>query len=122
MEREQEMKTAADVREEWIGSAEVILGAGKGHMGIITFLRSKGVERNEAKEVSFDIFDEAKRRLMRSQLGYRVVAWGFIALGILLPIALFLLSRGGVLISAVPIIGGTILLGKLVNPARLPEK
>jgi hypothetical protein len=115
-------KTAEDVREEWIKKAEVLLGVGKGHMGIIAFLRSKGLGPDEAKKVSFDIFDEAKRRLMRSQLGYRIVAWGFIALGVLLPTALFVMSRGVVLISAVPIIGGVILLGKLVNPSRLPEE
>lgn len=119
---EENIKTASDVREEWVKSAEVMLGAGKGHMGIITYLRTKGPGPDEAKKISFDIFDEAKRRLMRSQLGYRIVAWGFIALGVLLPIALFVMSRGVVLISAVPIIGGVILLGKLVNPSRLPEK
>jgi len=31
-------KTADDVREQWTGGAEDIIRAGKGHMGIITFL------------------------------------------------------------------------------------
>jgi len=35
-------KTADDVREQWTGGAEDIIRAGKSHMGIITFLRSKG--------------------------------------------------------------------------------
>lgn len=116
-----EEKTADDVREEWVRSAEVLLGIGKGHMGVITFLRSKGLGADEAKKVSFDIFDEAKRRLVRSQMGYRIAAWILIALGILLPLILFIMHSRVVIFAAAPIIGGVILLGKLVNPSRLPE-
>lgn len=116
-------KTADDVREEWIGSAEEILRAGKGHMGIITFLRSKGLRPDEAKKVSYDIFDEAKRRLLRSQLAYRAVAWSLILVGLLLPVALFFLMSGGlVFIAGTPLIGGGIMLGKLLKPSRLPQK
>ncbi|MDA9831856.1 hypothetical protein N9C66_11015, partial [Akkermansiaceae bacterium] len=102
---ESAQKTADDVREEWIGSAEEILRAGKGHMGIITFLRSKGLRPDEAKKVSYDIFDEAKRRLLRSQLAYRAVAWSLILVGLLLPVALFFLMSGGlVFIAGTPLI------------------
>jgi len=114
-------KTAADVKEEWIKSAEVLLGVGKGHMGIISFLRSKGLTADEAKKVSFDIFDEAKRRLLWSQKGYLILGWFFIALGVLLPVVLLFMQARIVIVAGAPIIGGVILLGRLVNPSRLPE-
>lgn len=91
-------KTADDVREQWTGGAEDIIRAGKGHMGIITFLRSKGLRPDEAKKVSYDIFDEAKRRLLRSQLAYRAVAWSLILVGLLVAFALFFLMSGGLVL------------------------
>ncbi|MGD1979685.1 MAG: hypothetical protein PVJ98_09840 [Akkermansiaceae bacterium] len=115
-------KSPADVREEWIRSAEVILGLGKGHMGVIGFLQSKGLPPEKAKAVSYDIFDEAKRRIMKSQRWYRLLARILIIMG-------FVTMVGGVIlfwlraafIGGIPMIGGVMLLGKLVNPSRLPE-
>jgi len=46
-------------------------------------------EADEAKGVFDDIFDEAKRRLLRSQLAYRAVAWSLILVGLLVAFALF---------------------------------
>ena len=115
-------KSSDDVREEWIRSAEVLLGVGKGHMGIITFLRSKGLDPEKAKRVSFDIFDEAKKRLVRSQRWYRLAAWFFIGMGFLMLPLVFVFKAPRIGIAAgVPMIGGVVLLGKLVNPSRLPE-
>lgn len=115
-------KSAEDVREEWIRSAEVLLGVGKGHMGIIMFLRSKGLDADKAKRVSFDIFDEAKRRLMRGQRWYRLAAWIVIGLGVLMLPLIFIFMVPRVAFGAGALmVGGAILLGKLVNPARLPE-
>lgn len=116
-----EEKTAKDIREEWVKRAEVLLGVGKGHMGIISFLRSKGLGPDEAKKVSYDIFDEAKRRLMRSQRGYRIGAWVFIVGGVVvLGAHVFGLLKGFGL-AVFLIIGGVLILGKIVSPDRLPE-
>ncbi len=121
-EKEAGGKTAADVREEWIKDAVLILGSGKGHMGIIIFLRSKGLAPDQARKVSFDIFDEARRRVWRGQMGYRLLAWTLIALGFLLPVVCFIITSGGlVFVAATPLILGGILLGKQLKPSRLPE-
>lgn len=115
-------KTAADVRDEWIKDAEVILGSGKEHMGIIIFLRSKGLGPDQARKVSFDIFDEARSRLLRGQMGYRFLAWTLISLGFLLPLVCFIMTSGGlVFVAAAPLILGGILLGRQLKPSRLPE-
>ena len=109
------------IREDWISKAEVLLGVGKGHMGIITYLRSQGLGPDEAKKISYDIFDEAKRRIKKSQFFYRIIAWAFIIAGFAMPIILFFALSRFVVISAAPMIGGVLLLGKLVDPPRLPE-
>ena len=109
------------MRERWISEAEIILGAGRGHLGIINFLRSQGMSNDEAKKVSFDIFDEAKRRLMKGQRPQIFLGWFLIALGVITPIALFALQARIVVLSTAPILGGIFLLFKVVKPSRLPK-
>ncbi len=120
VEMEELEENRAARRERWISDAVVKLGAGKGHMGIIAYLRDQKMSPELAKKISYDIFDEAKRRLMRSQLGYRIVGWGLILLGVLLPVGLLLMHSRIIVFSGLPLIGGMILLSKLVNPSRLP--
>ena len=110
-----------ELRASWITNAETILGAGRGHMGVINYLRTEGLSPDRAKEVSYDVFEEAKKRLDRSQRPHRILAWLFIAAGVLTPIVLLVLGRGLVVISAAPIMGGMLLLSKLKNPTALPK-
>ena len=109
-------------RGEWISHAEVLLGSGKGHMGIILYLRSQGMAPDLAKRISFDVFDEAKRRLRRSQMLYLIAGWFFIALGILGPLLLLIFTSRIVVFSAMPLLGGLALLSKVINPSRLPQE
>ncbi|MGJ8697815.1 MAG: hypothetical protein ACSHYF_15970 [Verrucomicrobiaceae bacterium] len=109
------------LREGWISHAEVLLGAGKGHLGVICYLRDEGLAADDAKRVSYDIFDEAKRRLLKSQRVYRFLGWGLIAFGLLGPILLFVLRSQIVIVSAAPLLVGLGFLSKVANPSRLPE-
>ena len=110
------------MRQRWISEAEIILGAGKGHLGVINYLRSQGMNGDDAKKASYDIFDQAKSRLMRSQLPQTILGWILIAIGVVTPIALFVLQARVVIFSLAPILGGIFVLFKVVKPSRLPEE
>jgi hypothetical protein len=104
-----------------IRACEVILGCGGGHTGIINALRNKGHSYEEAKRLSYFYFDEAKKRLMRSQLGSIILANGLILLGIMLPVILLIMDTGFLIVAGGPIILGVFLKSKILNPSRLPE-
>lgn len=109
------------MRESWIREGEIVLGSGSGHLGIINMLRSYGMDHVAAKKASYDIFDQAKLRLMKSLRLQKVIAWLMIIGGILLPIITFLSGAGFYIFSLTPIGLGAVWLQKLPNPSRLPE-
>ena len=100
-----------NMREGWIREAEVVLSAGRGYLGVISMLRSYGMDHVTAKKASYDIFDQAKLRLMKSLRLQKVVAWLMIIGGLLL--------SGFYLFSLTAI--GICWLFKLPNPSRLTE-
>ena len=102
---------AKQMRESWIREGEIVLSSGRGHLGIINMLRSYGMDHVAAKKASYDIFDQAKLRLMKSLRLQRVVAWLMIIGGFLLP-GLYLFSLTAI---------GIGWLFKLPNPSRLTE-
>jgi hypothetical protein len=108
-------------QEQLIRDSEVLLGAGKGHTAIIHHLRKKGHSYEDAMKMSYFYFDAAKKRLMRSQLVIRILANGFIAVGIALPVVQFLWSNRVYILTAAFLIPGVFLKTKIVNPSRLPE-
>ena len=114
-------KETAAMREKWIAESEIRLGAGKGHLGVINYLRQQGLSGDNAKKASYDIFDQAKARLMKRQRPQIIFGWVLILLGIITPIALFVLQARVVVFSVAPVIAGIFVLFKVVKPSRLPE-
>lgn len=108
-------------REQWVQKAEVLLGSGQGHIALINYLRTQGMSHDDAKKISYDIFDEAKRRLMRSQKGIIALGYFLIFIGIFTPLALLILQARLVVIAAAPVLAGLFVLSKVVRPSRLPE-
>lgn len=108
-------------QEQLIRDSETILGAGKGHTAIIHHLRKKGHSYDDAKKLSYFYFDAAKKRLMRSQLVTRVLAYAFMIAGVGLPAAQFLWSDRVYLFTVLFLLPGIFLKTKIVNPTRLPE-
>ncbi len=107
-------------RKMWISRSVDILGSGKGHIGVINFLRTQGLSPDSAKVVSYDIFNQAKARLMRQQLPHRIIAWILIGVGAVSAIVLFIM--GWVAAYTFVAVGlGLILLFRLPNPKRLPK-
>ncbi|NWK56475.1 hypothetical protein HW115_12705 [Verrucomicrobiaceae bacterium N1E253] len=109
------------LRDQWIREAEVLLGMGKGHLGVINMLRASGMSTDMAKRTSFDIFDQAKIKLLKSQRLERCLAWLLITAGILAPVAMYIAKLDYYVFSIAPIGAGYMMLTKLPNPSRLPE-
>jgi len=107
--------------KEYVERAEVMLGARKGHIAIINYLRKQGMTPDQAKKMSYPIFDEAKASLMVSQNLFRFVAWFLIIMGIVAPIVMVIRGAGFVIVSGAPLILGGLLLNYLIVPSRLPE-
>ncbi|WP_159435077.1 hypothetical protein [Rubritalea squalenifaciens] len=108
-------------RQEWIHQAEIILGSGQGHIAVINYLRSQGMSHDNAKAISYDIFDCARRKLMRSQFPLIFSAYVMMFVGIFVPIALFLVRSPLAFVSAPPFIAGIVLHYKVIRPSRLPQ-
>lgn len=110
------------LREYWIEEAVVVLSIGKGHLGVINMLRGYGMSNDSAIEVSYDIFDHAKLRLLCMQRGQRLLAWCLIVFGVLLPLMMLFSGLGLWYFSFAPIGIGVAMLFKLPNPTSLPRK
>ena len=109
-------------RDKQVRDCLVLLGAGKDQLSIINYLRKNGYNNEEAKKLSYSLFDEAKKKLMRSQILPRILANGSMGLGVL--IALFVLVMNLEIdtfyLAAIPFCFGLYLRTKVVNPSRLP--
>jgi len=99
---------------------EVLLSK-RGHMGLINHLRSKGLSPDKAKTISFPLFDEAKKSVMRKQLPLIALALGLVIIGLGLPVAMYFMDFGFVVLSSAPFAAGTYLWFKVIRPDRLPE-
>ena len=107
--------------EKHVAHCEVLLGAGKGHLGVINYLRKCRVEEEQLDTFSREIFEQANQRLYRSQLPLRLVAGSLILLGILVPAAFYLTGGGIPVITIVPMFMGMILRTKVLRPKALPS-
>ena len=110
-----------EVFERYVAQAEILLGAGKGHLGIINFLRSDGWEQQKAKELSYPIFDAAAETILRQQKVITIAGWSFIVFGGIAPFIPLMFGYPISYVSAATALLGWFLLGKVVRPARLPE-
>ncbi len=109
------------IRARWIKQSVSILEDGKGHLGIVNYLRTQRLTPDEAKVVSYVIFDGALTRLRLKQFPIRIFAWLLIFTGAATPIAMYFLNRPVIIFAAAPIVFGFILLAKLQKPTRLPR-
>ncbi len=105
--------------EKYISRADVVLGC-KGHLGIINMLRSDGYSVDDAKRLSYPLFDEAFRRIMREQLPLIILARVFFFLGGILPFILLIYNG-----NLYPILFGLLIVGfmirqKIIRPSRIP--
>lgn len=116
-----EKKYAKGDFESYVGHSEVLLGAGKGHLGIINFLRKSGVAQDEVPQLSIEVFAEANRRLYQSQWPLRSIAGGLMLIGILVPVAFYFTGDGIPVVTIVPLFIGMVLRTKVVRPKQLPE-
>jgi VIT1/CCC1 family predicted Fe2+/Mn2+ transporter len=105
---------------KYASKAEVLLGAYKGHLGIINMLRAQGYSIDEAKRLSYPLFDEAKIRLIKSQRPLIFISLLLFFLGVFLPLIMFLIGASFNIFSTFPLIGGVIFWRKVVRPSRLP--
>jgi hypothetical protein len=105
---------------KYASKAEVLLGAYKGHLGIINMLRAQGYSIDEAKRLSYPLFDEAKIRLIKSQRPLIFISLFLFFLGVFLPLIMLLMGASFTILSTVPLIGGVIFWRKVVRPRRLP--
>jgi hypothetical protein len=110
------------LRERWVKHGVALLRVHKGHMGIIIYLRGEGLPAEVAKQTSYDIFDEAKRRFKKKQRWLVVLAWILIAVGLEMPVVQAMIGMPVVLIWFGPFVAGVSILGRLHNPGRLPEE
>lgn len=110
------------LREYWIEEAVVVLSIGKGHLGVINMLRGYGMSNDSAMEISYDIFDHAKLRLLCMQRSRRLLAWCLIVFGMFLPLIMLFSGLGIWYCSFAPIGIGVAMLFKLPNPTSLPRK
>lgn len=106
-------------REIAVFRAFELLKSGKDQWAVVNDLRARGLPFEVAKQESYPVFDEAKRRLFRNQLPLRAAAWVMIAAGILIPLGLFFRGGGDVLLSSVPVVFGMGILFKLPKPKRI---
>lgn len=109
------------LKEAWIDQAVFMLENGDSQISIITYLRSQGVSDDLAKELSYDVFAAARKKLRKKQRPHRIIAWSLIALGFILPLALFL-AGWIVIYSIAPAIAGMGYLAKLPKPKSLPRE
>jgi len=98
-----------------------VLKVGTGQEGIVRYLRYEGFSRQEAVSLSYPLFNDARRRLRRTQLPKAVLAVCMVLLGVGLPIALFIMDLGFVIFSVVPIALGVLLWWSVITPEPLPE-
>ena len=112
----------AILREQLIAGAVDVLWAGKGHLGVINYIRLKGGNIGNAKKLSYDIFDEARVRLMRRQRIQIIIGWILIAAGVALPIIMFVMHARVMILTTAPILAGIAMLAKVIRPSRLPEQ
>jgi hypothetical protein len=106
-------------REGAVLRALELLKSGKDQWAVVNDLRSSGLPADDAKRESYPVFDEAKRRLSRSQFLTRVVAQMLIVAGVLIPLGLFLAGGGYRVVSSIPVIVGMGILFRLPNPKRI---
>lgn len=103
-------------KDHWVGTAFNMLRDGKSQISISIFLKAQGVPEENLKELSYEIFEQAKKRLNVEQRFPRAFAWSLIIVGCLMPIFL-IYTTGWILFAAfVPIIFGHQILSKLPNP------
>lgn len=111
-----------NLRESWIQEAVVVLSIGKGHLGVINMLRSYGMSNDSAMEISYDVFEQARLRLLRMQRGRKLLAWLLILSGMLIPFLMLLSGLGIWYFSFAPMAIGAAMLFKMPNPTSLPRK
>ena len=70
------------LKETWIQHSVTMLEEGYSQISIITFLRSQGIGDELAKELSYDVFAVARKRVLRKFLLHRIFAWSIILIGI----------------------------------------
>lgn len=109
------------IRARWILQSVSILEDGKGHLGIINYLRTQRLTADEAKAASYVIFDGAMICLKRKQFPIRTGAWILIVVGAGTPMAMYFLNKPVIVFTAAPIILGFVLLAKLQKPTKLPQ-
>lgn len=105
--------------EESVVRSLRLLERGKGQTAVINELRGLGMPHETAKQESVAVFDEARRRLRRSQRGRRLVAWSLVGLGVLLPPLMFFSGIGYAIVSAAPMLLGMMILHRLPDPKPL---
>ena len=106
--------------QRYVPKAEVLLGANRGHLGIINHLRSEGYSDEDARRLSGPIFDRAKAKLMRSQLPLITCSWVLLFFGATIPLVGLLSGRVDVILPLIFLIGGVVLWYKVVRPRRFP--
>jgi len=124
MTKNSSIKEQEILKEGYISHCEVLLGAGRGHLGIINFLRKSGVSTEEIGPLSVEVFEKANDRLYKSQLPLRVIVWSLIAIGVLVPIAFYMTGDGIPVVTIVPVFIGMVLRTKVLRPkmlTKLPE-
>ena len=104
------------LKETWIQHSVTMLEEGYSQISIITFLRSQGIGDELAKELSYDVFAVARKRVLRKFLLHRIFAWSIILIGIPL-----LLITGLSFLFLFPVIAAMGQLFKLPNPKSLPR-
>ena len=62
------------LKEAWIDQAVLMLENGDSQISIITYLRSQGVSDDLAKELSYDVFAAARKKLRKKQRPHLIIA------------------------------------------------
>ncbi len=108
-------------REKQVNHCLVLLEMRKDQLAIINYLRKNGYSVEEAKNLSYGLFDQAKKKLMRSQLLTLILAYVFFAIGLIAAFSAFYMGLNIALyLFWMPICFGMFLKTKIINPTRLP--
>ena len=118
--------TAEDIDgfvRKYIHSATNVLKCKTGQAGIVRYLQNvEGYSEDDARRLSFPLFDAAKRKLNRTQIPKAIIGFLFIAIALIGPLLTWIIFGFIFWITIIlPIIIGVALLTSINRPKPLEE-